>query len=544
MVAGLLGAASTTAGIALTVTSGWLIVRASERPVILTLMVAIVAVRAFGMARPGLRYLERLRSHDVALHDLVDRRRDTYLQLVPLTPARLGHRRRSDVLTGVTEDLDDVVQAQVRVTVPLVTAVIAAGVTGLLTALLEPRVGLAIAGLLAAAAAVFTISARRESARQAAFSSGRAEVARIVELVGARGDDLRAVGAQDDALRWLDEAHARLARVASAVGRTRAEAVAQLGLLTGLATLVTAAIVANTSGAAPVKGLLVLAPVAVGEAMVPVIDASRAWVRARGARRRLDGLLSQEPAVVQRGMAQVAVDVDPPLLELRRVCASWCGPGAGARVTSVGPTDLLLLPGSRTLITGANGSGKSTLLAVLARQLDPTAGRYEVDGIDAVTLELDSLRSLFAVVDDEPYVLGTTLRENLRLAGPTASDTHLRASLVRAELGSWSDGLPEGLDTRLGAGGRGMSGGERARLSIARAFVSSRPVILLDEPMAHLDEHTAGQVLRTLLDGADVSTVVVVSHQPLATDRFDQVVVLDAPASSEADARPRQTSAP
>lgn len=544
MVAALLGAASTTAGIALTVTSGWLIVRASERPVILTLMVAIVAVRAFGMARPALRYLERLRSHDVALHDLVDRRRDTYLQLVPLTPARLGHRRRSDVLTGVTEDLDDVVQAQVRVTVPVVTALVAAGVTGLLTALLEPAVGFTIAGLLAAAATVFAISARRESSRQAAFSDGRAEVARIVELVGARGNDLRAVGAQEDALRWLDDAHARLARVASAVGRTRAEAVAQLGLLTGAATLVAAWIVAGTSSAAPVKGLLVLAPVAVGEAMVPVVDASRAWVRARGAKKRLEALLTQEPAVVPGGSTPVLVDADPPLLELRGVSASWSARGLGPTTTNVGPVDLVLLPGSRTLISGANGSGKSTLLAVLARQLDPTAGRYEVDGLEAMTMDLDGLRALFAIVDDEPYVLGTTLRENLRLAAPEAPDTHLRASLERAGLGSWFGGLPAGLDTRLGAGGRGMSGGERARLGVARAFVSSRPVILLDEPMAHLDLHTARQVLATVLDGADRGTVVVVSHQPLSTDRFDQVVVLDARTSSDATARSRQSSTP
>lgn len=544
MVAALLGAASTSAGIALTVTSGWLIVRASERPVILTLMVAIVAVRAFGMARPALRYLERLRSHDAALHDLVERRRDTYLRLVPLTPARLGHRRRSDVLTGVTEDLDDVVQAQVRVTVPVVTAIVAAGATGLLTALLQPAVGLAIAGLLAAAAGVFALSAHRESALQVAFSDGRAEVTRIVELVGARGYDLRAVGAQDDALRWLDEAHDRLARVATASGRVRAAAAAQLGLATGAITLVCAWLVAASSSAAPVKGLLVLAPVAVGEAMVPLVDASRASVRARVARTRLESLLSQEPAVVERGSTPVVVGAHPPALELRRVCASWSAPRTGTGATSLGPVDLVLLPGSRTLVCGANGSGKSTLLAVLARQLDPVAGRYEVDGIDATTMDVDALRALLAIVDDEPYVLGTTLRENLRLAAPEAPDARLRAALERAGLGPWSDGLPAGLDTRLGAGGRGMSGGERARLSIARAFVSDRPLILLDEPMAHLDLHTARLVLDTLLDGADHCTVLVVSHQPLSPDRFDQVVVLDATALSHADAQPRASSAP
>ncbi len=91
---GLLGGAATSAGIALTATSGWLIVRASERPVILTLLAAIVAVRAFGMARPFFRYLERLVSHDAALADLAERRSSVYSALVPLTPARLGRRSR------------------------------------------------------------------------------------------------------------------------------------------------------------------------------------------------------------------------------------------------------------------------------------------------------------------------------------------------------------------------------------------------------------------------------------------------------------------
>ena len=96
--------------------------RASEEPVILTLMVAIVAVRTFGIARPMFRYLERLVSHDAALDDLAVRRTAVYAALVPLTPARLGRRSRSSVLTGVVDDLTDVVEAQVRVTVPLISS--------------------------------------------------------------------------------------------------------------------------------------------------------------------------------------------------------------------------------------------------------------------------------------------------------------------------------------------------------------------------------------------------------------------------------------
>src|SRR6476619_7632706 len=150
---GLLGGLATASGIALTATSGWLIVRAAEMPVILTLLTAIVAVRAFGMARPVFRYAERLVSHDAALRLLADRRTTAFALLIPLTPARLGRRRRSDVLTGVVDDLTDAVDAQVRVTVPVISALVAGAIVIGVTTVIAPAVGLVLAVLALVVAA-------------------------------------------------------------------------------------------------------------------------------------------------------------------------------------------------------------------------------------------------------------------------------------------------------------------------------------------------------------------------------------------------------
>ena len=126
----LVGGLALTCGVALTTTAGWLIVAASYKPQILTLLAAIVLVRAFGIARPALRYAERIRSHDAALSFLARERAATYSRLIPLTPARLGRRSRGEVLAGVVDDLDDIAYAQVRSVVPVVALL----VTGALAA--------------------------------------------------------------------------------------------------------------------------------------------------------------------------------------------------------------------------------------------------------------------------------------------------------------------------------------------------------------------------------------------------------------------------
>ena len=522
----MLGAAATTAGIALTATSGWLIVRASEQPVILTLLTAIVAVRTFGMARPVLRYAERLRSHDIALDDLAQRRADAYARLVPLTPARLGRRRRGDVLSGVVDDLTDVTEAQVRVTVPVVSAAVAGSTAAALVALLSPATGLVLAGLMLAVAALTWAGWQAERRSQPELLAARAEVTRVSSLATARGLDLRAIGASDAALGWLDSAHRTLSEATRRQSRGRAAASAGYLLLVGAATVTVAYVAGSAVGSdlsAAVMGLLVVTPVAVGEALLPLVDAVRSAARAEGSARRLDGLLDQEAAVHDPSSPAVSELGTVDRLVLRGVRGSWDG-----RCTDLGPLDLVVEAGTRLLVTGPNGAGKSTLLALLARQLELSGGQYVIEdeqhSVDVRDLRLEQVRSLVAVVDDEPHVFASTLRENLRLAAPDASDHDLVDALLRAGLGSWLAGLAHGLDTRLGTGARGVSGGERARLAIARAIASGRPVLLLDEPVAHLDHATATEVLDDLLSGATGRTVIVVSHQPLAASRFDQVL--------------------
>ncbi|HET9632742.1 MAG TPA: thiol reductant ABC exporter subunit CydC [Terrabacter sp.] len=559
---GLLGGVATACGMALTATSGWLIVRAAERPVILTLLTAIVAVRAFGMARPLFRYWERLTSHDAALAMLAERRTTAYEALIPLTPARLGRRRRSDVLTGVVDDLTDVVDAQVRVTVPVISTAVAGGIVIALTMALALPVGLVMLGLGVAVCLVSALAARLESRSLPDLLSARAEVTRVSELMATQASELRAVGGWDTALGWLDDAHAALDRATRRISAGRAAAASLFLVAVGTAVALTASIAQGLTVSTPVKALLVLTPVAVSEAITPLVDAMRALARARGSEHRLAALLDLAPAVAdasghdsghesrhaQEGTGgaspeQTAYASGDGLgsdIETRALTASWTG-----RRTDLAPTDLDVPAGSRLAITGPNGSGKSTLLAVLARHLDPTGGSYRLGGADVLDQPLEEARSRIAVVDDETHVFATTLRNNLSLARPDADDAELERALRAAGLADLLEGLPDGLDTTLGAGGRGLSGGERARLGIARAHASARPVVLLDEPVAHLDPPTARAVVRDLThppgdtagDAGDTPdspgpTIVMVTHRDDGADLFDRVFEIRRPSGT------------
>lgn len=531
---GLVGGLATTSGVALTATSGWLIVQASTLPAILTLLVAIVCVRTFGIARPVLRYVERVRSHDAALASLAERRVHTYDALIPLTPARLGRRSRSDVLTSAVRDLDDVVDAQVRVVVPIIAALTAAGVAVVAAAVLLPLAGLVVAGVVASMVASAALALRSESGSQVAGLQARAAASRVGALVTSHATDLQAIDAAGEALSWLAAAHEEVRRTAGTAGRIRGMGLAWQQLTTaastaGMALAVAPAVGHDVSG--PVAALLLLTPLALADATTTIPDAIGAWARARAAAGRLSDLLTQEPAVKDDAGATHR-DHSGRTIEDE---GSPAGLGGSVRVdhlvTRWHPSrpplpavTLDLAEGRRVAITGANGSGKSTLLAALARHLDPESGTYTLGGTEVLGIPLTTARAAIALVDDEPHLFSSTLRENLRLARPGATDEDLEAALEDAGLRGWLTGLSEGLDTWLGSGGRGVSGGERARLALARALLSGRPVLLLDEPVAHLDHATAVAVIADLVSTTSGRTVVMVSHRSDGLDGFDQVV--------------------
>ena len=175
--------------------------------------------------------------------------------------------------------------------------------------------------------------------------------------------------------------------------------------------------------------------------------------------------------------------------------------------------DLEIEPGETLALVGATGSGKTTLVTLLARLYDPTAGRVSLDGHDLRDLTLRSLRGHVGFAFEEPTLFSASVRENLLIGQPDATEAEVEAALEVAQA-TFALDLPWGLDTRIGEQGLSLSGGQRQRLALARAIIGRPRVLVLDDPLSAVDVHTealAEQALRPIL--AD-RTVFIVVHRP------------------------------
>jgi ATP-binding cassette subfamily C protein CydD len=175
---------------------------------------------------------------------------------------------------------------------------------------------------------------------------------------------------------------------------------------------------------------------------------------------------------------------------------------------------LVIAPGERITVTGPSGSGKSTLLALLLRFTEPTAGTIEAGGVPLTELDLAAWRAQIAWVPQRPHLFAGTVAGNIALGQPDASREAIEHAAALAGAAEFIEALPAGLDTELGEGAGRLSAGERQRIALARAFLRDAPLLLLDEPTAHLDAITAAQVLATVETLMAHRTVILVSHGP------------------------------
>ena len=526
--AAILGGLASGCAVALMATSAWLIARAAQQPPVLYLMVAVVAVRTFGIGRGVLRYLERLVSHDAAFRVLGRLRERLVAHLAVLAPAGLPLWRRGDLLSRMVDDVDDAGDAFLRGLLPLAGAVLVGGGTVVLSLLILPAAGAALAGcLVLACVAAPLITARWTARTERLVVRQRAQRARLVNEILDDLPELTVLGALDGRMAELDaiekEHHRVTDSTARAAGLATGLAVLSMGAAVWLAARWGVPAVVDADLDPVLLAVIVLTPLALTDVVQAVGFAASTLRRSAASTGRLFAVLDTQPVTAPGPVDPLPLPRDPggPVIAVRGVCARW----PGAHRDALTDVDLDLVPGRRTVLLGESGSGKSTLLAVLLGFLTPTAGTITVDGVDVAELDADAVRGLFGWCDQRAYLFDSSLAENVRLARSGASDQDLAAALRAVGAGDWLDSLPEGLETRVGEHGQAVSGGERQRVALARAVLADRPVLLADEPAAHLDPATADAVTDLIMRPTAERSVLLVTHR--ASDAALGDVVLE-----------------
>jgi ATP-binding cassette, subfamily C, bacterial CydC len=523
----LAGAVATGCAVALLAVSAFILARASQHPSIIAISVAVVAVRGLSIGRALFRYIERLASHDVAFRVLADLRVAIYRRLEGLAPAGLAAFRSGDLLARLVSDVDGIQDVIIRGLGPALTAVlVGAGTTTFCLLLLAPAAGVLAAGLLTAGVVVpwLGLAVSRRAGRRMAPARGRLGATVSEVLAGAA--DLQAFGADEAALAAVSAADADLTRLAR-----RSAAAAGLG--SGLTVLISGLTVwgvlllgvAAVSGGALTRvplAVLTLAALAAFEAVTPLPAAALALSESAGSARRIGQVLdARDP---------VSDPVTPRPLPAGPVTVRLAG--ARVRYRPDGPPaldglDLDLRPGRRVALVGPTGAGKSTVAAVLLRFYDLAGGSALLGSHRLDEYSLADARSVIGGCAQDPHIFDASIRDNLKLARPTATDEDLAAAAGQVRLLSWIESLPDGWDTQAGGRGTALSGGQRQRLALARALLADPAVLVLDEPAAHLDRETRREVMADLLAATAGRAVLLITHDLDGLEQVDEIVMLD-----------------
>ena len=515
--------------------SAYLISKAALVTDVSQLALAITSVRLFAILRAVFRYLERYFSHTATFRILTQLRVWFYRAIEPLAPARLMQFRSGDLLARSVADIETLENFYIRVVVPPIAAACVVAFACLMLGAFDGMLALALLCFLLLTGVALPLTMRwlgRQPAAQ--FIATRAELhAALIDEIQGLADLLvfdQAARQRAHVLTLSAEFNRVQARQALLRGLSNALSV----LLTSLAALTVLGLAIPLVSGGQIEGvylaLLPLTAIASFEAVQPLGLALQQLEANQAAGRRLFELIDMPPAVVDP-----AVPTSPhPSTTLRSAQDASSIAFSDVRF-AYNPTDSAALDGvsfsipagSRVAIVGPSGSGKSTLVNLLLRFWDYHDGQITLDGIDLHQYRAEEVRALIGVVPQNVHLFNATLRDNLLLANPDATEAQISAACQQAQLHDLIESLPLKYETLIGENGLLLSGGERQRLAIARAILKDAPILILDEATANLDAITEQQLLKSLEAFMVDRTVLIIAHRAVAWAGVDQIVRLE-----------------
>ena len=537
----LLGFLTVGSSIGLLATSAWVIATAALQPSIATLQVAIVGVRFFGIARGLFRYLERLASHQVTFRVLGALRAWFYAAIEPLAPAGLSRFRSGDLLGRAMSDVASLDNFYVRAVAPPLVAILVGLLTAILLGAYHPALIWPVLALQITAGvglSLLTLRWGRGPGRRLAEGRGRLSQALVEGVQGVA--DLLAFGAGERYLGRVRAFGAEVSRAQASMANLTAAGNAAGTVLTWLAVILVLALAVPLVRSGELEGVslavLALLTAASFEAVAPLPAASQHLAASSAAARRLFEVAGRAPAPGEVARLLEADERDllppplpqparqpgaaPPAITFSGVTLHYAahglpvvhGPPVVDEPPALDAVDLVVPAGALLTVVGPSGAGKSTLANALLRFWDYEAGQIRLGDHDLRNLDGEAVRGLIGVVSQQTHLFNASIRTNLLLARPGATQEEIEAAARHAQIHDFIRGQPQGYGTPIGEGGLKLSGGERQRLAIARALLKDAPVLILDEPAANLDSATEAALWEALEPLMVNRTVLLITH--------------------------------
>ena len=486
-------------------------------------------VRGLAIGRTISRYFERLVTHDATFRVLAELRISVFKKLIPLSPSGLNHFRNSELLNRLVADVDTLDTLYLNLLSPFISAIMvitfmAIGLS-FVSALLAVIICSTLLALLFIFPAIFYRLGQKSGKK---IIQARAEYrSQFIEWIQLNAEFLL-FGLVPQMTQKLEKTEQTWLHSQSKESQLTGFSNALLTFVNGILVcvvflLVTTAIDASSAdNPEALVALVIFCVMASAEILMPIGIAFLHLGQLITAAERLNDLIEQRPLVEFNGSTRwQKIAENQPLVRFEKVTFNY----PSNHQATLNGLSFEVNKGQKVAILGKTGSGKSTIFQLLNRHYDPTSGQILLANCNVADYPEATLRSHLVTLSQRVHIFSQTLRDNLLMGNPQATDEQLKLVLEQVELAYLLQ--EQDLDLWLGEGGRPLSGGEQRRLGLARVLLSNAELVLLDEPTEGLDRETEQQILMLIFAHCQARTLLMITHRLQGLERFDRVYRID-----------------
>ena len=486
-------------------------------------------MRGLAIGRTISRYLERLVTHDATFRVLAELRISVFKKLIPLSPSGLNRFRNSELLNRLVADVDTLDTLYLNLLSPFISAIIVIAFMAIGLSFVSGLLTIIICGILLTLLFIFpAIFYRLGQKSGKKIIQARAEYrSQFIEWVQLNAEfllfglvPLMTEKLEKTEQTWLSSQ----SKESQLTGFSNALLTFMNGVLVCVVILLVATAIDAPSADTPeaLVALVIFCVMASAEILMPIGIAFLHLGQLITAAERLNDVIEQRPLVAFNGSATWQnIAENQPLVRFKNITFSY----HASHQAALNALSFEVNKGEKVAILGKTGSGKSTIFQLLNRHYDPTSGQILLANCNVADYPEATLRSHLVTLSQRVHIFSQTLRDNLLMGNPHATDEQLKLVLEQVELAYLLQ--EQGLDLWLGEGGRPLSGGEQRRLGLARVLLSNAELVLLDEPTEGLDRETEQQILMLIFTHCQTRTLLMITHRLQGLKRFDHVYRID-----------------